>query len=96
MEALSAQKQIILQQIIRKSGRMCNGFSARESEGGALAVLKPASPDTKSSLKRELSLKLAEDTKTGKTLATINDLDFDVVGSRVIIQYVNSDSRWQE
>ena len=68
---------------------MCNGFSARESEGGALAVLKPASPDTKSSLKRELSLKLAEDTKTGKTLATINDLDFDVVGSRVIIQYVN-------
>jgi hypothetical protein len=87
--ALSAQKQTIFRQVAGKLARMCNGFSTRESEGGALVVLKLTSMNTTSTLKRELSLKLAEDATTGKTLATINDLDFHVVGSQVIIQYVN-------
>ena len=67
---------------------MCNGWSARQSLGGAVVILKPTRANKLSSIE-ELSLQLAEDGTTGRILATINNRGLEGIGGRVLIQYVN-------
>ena len=68
---------------------MCNGDSSRVSNGGTIAILKPSSTtmSNRPVLRRELSLRLENDSLHGQTRATFVGLDgTDLNGSHVVIQ----------
>ncbi|RMY44031.1 hypothetical protein D0864_15707 [Hortaea werneckii] len=54
---------------------MCNGETGRAAQGGAIVILKPAPlqpTPARPSLHRELSLRLADDASSGRTLALLD------------------------
>ncbi|RMX85268.1 hypothetical protein D0869_03947 [Hortaea werneckii] len=54
---------------------MCNGETGRAAQGGAIVILKPAALQTtpaRPSLHREMSLRLAEDASSGRTMALLD------------------------
>jgi len=51
---------------------MCNGQSSRQSQGGAIAILKPAIGSTSQSLQQELRVRFEEDLRSGKTTAFLD------------------------
>jgi hypothetical protein len=65
---------------------MCNGYSARSSQGGTIVILKPTSMTGSPAIRRVPSLRLAQDSETGKTMATIDDLNLNDGNNQVIIQ----------
>ena len=62
---------------------MCDGESGRESVGGTIAILKPASIERGV---EEVSLLLADDQRTGRTSATISGIGHGRSDREVIIQ----------
>ncbi len=64
---------------------MCNGSSARTSEGGVIVVLKDLTAvPTRPLLQRELSMRLVDDEALGKTTAWIDGIDNQAVDSLII------------
>lgn len=57
--------------------------------GGTIAVLKPINIPESSPLKREVLLRLADDSHAGRTMATIDGLELDGGVGQVLIQYVD-------
>lgn len=58
-----------------KEKEMCNGETGRAAQGGAIVILKPAAfqtTPTRPSLHREMSLRLAEDASSGRTMALLD------------------------
>lgn len=54
---------------------MCNGETGRAAQGGAIVILKPTAFQTtpaRPSLHREMSLRLAEDASSGRTMALLD------------------------
>ena len=62
---------------------MCNGNSSRPSFGGTIAILKSASVDL---ARAEMSLLLADDHKSGNTIATLSGVDAAISERHVVIQ----------
>lgn len=62
---------------------MCNGNSTRTSYGGTIAILKSASVDPSLA---EMSLLLADDHRTGNTMATLSGVDSPASERHVVIQ----------
>ncbi|RMY25513.1 hypothetical protein D0867_00679, partial [Hortaea werneckii] len=53
----------------------CNGETGRAAQGGAIVILKPAALQTtpaRPALHREMSLRLAEDASSGRTVALLD------------------------
>lgn len=65
---------------------MCNGHSTRLSRGGTIAILKPIHTTERPKIKREPSFRLVEDSETGATMASLDEVDLNGLESEVIIQ----------
>lgn len=66
---------------------MCNGESGRLSHGGVIVILKPTEVPGSPALKRELSLRLADDASKARTLASLQGLESEAGLPIIIIQY---------
>ncbi|KAK5123411.1 hypothetical protein LTR85_002843 [Meristemomyces frigidus] len=64
---------------------MCNGEGGRQSQGGVIAVLKPTLVPGEDALKRELSLRLAQDASNGGTTASLDGFEANAGIAHILI-----------